>query len=141
MEPHERLAQAMNERRLELTPRLNWRQVATAAGISYEALRAIRRGDYRPSENTAAALDDALRWERGSVEAILDGGTPTPRQVGTPEEEAAQLKREREALAAAIEQELEQQRGRPLDEKQTRVVIEWADSLKGTIDLMDEETG
>ena len=43
MKPHERLDEAMNQRRLEL--RLNWRQLADAAGISYTALRAIRRGD------------------------------------------------------------------------------------------------
>ncbi|MFH9011194.1 helix-turn-helix domain-containing protein [Streptomyces sp. NPDC017943] len=76
MEPSERLDQAMNARRLEL--RMNWRQVAEAAGISYTALRAIRRGDYRPTELTAQALDMALQWRPGSVHAVLAGGDAAP---------------------------------------------------------------
>lgn len=76
MKPFERLDEAMNRRRLEL--RMNWRQLAEAADISYTALRAIRRGEYRPTELTAQALDEALQWEPGSVLAILDGGDATP---------------------------------------------------------------
>lgn len=75
-EPHERLDEAMNQRRLEL--RLKWRDLANAAGITYEALRAIRRGESRPTEFTARALDEVLRWAPGSVYAILNGGEPTP---------------------------------------------------------------
>lgn len=74
--PHERLNAAMNERRLRL--RMNWREVATAAGVSYEALRAIRRGDYRPTELTARGLDEALQWTPGSTLSILGGGDPVP---------------------------------------------------------------
>ncbi|MFJ4515248.1 helix-turn-helix domain-containing protein [Streptomyces sp. NPDC088816] len=73
-EPHERLNEAMNQRRLAL--RMNWRELAQAAGISYEALRAIRRGDYRPTELTSRGLDEALQWEHGSVFVVLNGGTP-----------------------------------------------------------------
>lgn len=75
-EPFKRLDEAMNRRRLQL--RMNWRQLATAAGISYTGVRAIRRGEYRPTELTARALDDALRWMPGSVYAVLDGGEPHP---------------------------------------------------------------
>lgn len=75
-QPHELLDEAMKARRLQL--RMNWRQLAEAAGISYEALRAIRRGDYRPAELTAQGLDDALQWQSGSVYKVLDGGQPTP---------------------------------------------------------------
>lgn len=75
-QPHERLNEAMQDRRLAL--RMNWRQVADAAGISYEALRAIRRGDYKPTALTSRGLDDALQWAHGSVLAVLDGGDPTP---------------------------------------------------------------
>ncbi|MFM9628947.1 helix-turn-helix domain-containing protein [Streptomyces galilaeus] len=71
MEPFERLDDAMNTRRLEL--RLNWRQVADAAEISYTALRAIRRGDYRPTELTARRIDGALDWAPGTTLATLDG--------------------------------------------------------------------
>ena len=75
-EPHERLDRAMNRRRLDL--RMNWVEVAKAADISYAALRAIRRGDYRPTELTARGIDQALEWEPGSTVAILAGGEPTP---------------------------------------------------------------
>lgn len=78
-QPPERLDSVMNERRLKL--RMNWREVAKAADISYEALRAIRKGSYRPTELTARALDEALRWAPGSVYAVLDGGEPTPIQA------------------------------------------------------------
>lgn len=70
----------MNERRLELG--LTWRQVAAAAQVSYEALRAIRRGGYRPAELTARRLDEAFQWESGSTIAALDGGDPVPRRGG-----------------------------------------------------------
>ncbi|MFJ8347679.1 helix-turn-helix domain-containing protein [Streptomyces sp. NPDC094153] len=78
MEPYERLDQAMNHRRLQL--RMNWREVAEAAGVSYTALRAIRRGEYRPTELTARALDEALQWAHGSVHAVLGGGAPVSLQ-------------------------------------------------------------
>lgn len=81
--PHVRLERAMEERRLELDPPLNWTQVARSAHISPQALRAIRRGEYRPSRITARDLDRALHWALGSVEAVYEGGGPTP--VGSPE--------------------------------------------------------
>lgn len=105
-EPHERLNEAMNQRRLAL--RMNWRGVAQAAGISYEALRAIRRGDYRPTELTARGLDDALEWMPGSLFAILDGGDPVPAEAAategpTPETPATMTSRELEILQDLIE--------------------------------------
>lgn len=75
-EPHERLDKAMSERRLDV--RLQWSELASAANIKPESLRAIRRGDYRPSPLTARLLEDALRWERGSIAAILAGDEPEP---------------------------------------------------------------
>lgn len=73
-EPFKQLDAALNRRRIHL--RMNWREVADAAGISYTALRAIRRGEYRPTELTARGLDEALQWTSGSVYAILDGSPP-----------------------------------------------------------------
>lgn len=73
-ERHKLLDEAMNRRRLDL--RINWRQLAEAAGVSYAALRAIRRGDYRPAELTARGLDAALGWAPGSLLSVLDGGEP-----------------------------------------------------------------
>ncbi len=87
MKPFERLDEAMNRRRLQL--RMNWRELAEAAGISYTALRAIRRGTYRPTELTAQDLDRALQWEPGSVYAVLDGGEATPIGAQAPHERAA----------------------------------------------------
>lgn len=79
MKPFERLDEAMNKRRLEL--RMTWRELAETADISYTALRAIRRGSYRPTELTAQALDRALQWAPGSVYAVLDGGEPATARV------------------------------------------------------------
>ncbi|MCZ4609707.1 hypothetical protein O3S80_39265 [Streptomyces sp. Lzd4kr] len=103
-EPHERLDEGMNQRRLEL--RMNWREVAQAADISYEALRAVRRGDYRPTELTARTIDNALQWAPGSVYAILEGGEPAPLREGA----AAVRGREEPATGpsnSALERELE----------------------------------
>ncbi|WP_309095292.1 helix-turn-helix transcriptional regulator [Streptomyces sp.] len=77
-DPHKRLDDAMNQRRLELG--LQWRDLAAAAGISYEALRAIRRGTSRPADLTARKLEEALRWEPGSVRAALAGRAPAVRE-------------------------------------------------------------
>ncbi|MGW4030788.1 hypothetical protein ACWEFL_15955 [Streptomyces sp. NPDC004838] len=101
-QPHERLDAAMNLRRLEL--RMNWREVATTAGISYEALRATRRGDYRPTELTARRLDGALQWTHGSTLATLNGGTPTPIEGDAEQLPAltAELEVLRRLLAATI---------------------------------------
>jgi transcriptional regulator with XRE-family HTH domain len=99
MEPYERLDAAMNERRLSL--RLNWRQVAEAASISYTALRAIRRGDYRPAELTARALDEALKWVPGSTLIVLAGGEPTAI------EDVATLTTPPTGTAASLSQELD----------------------------------
>lgn len=70
------LGEAINRRRLDLD--MTWRDVERAASLSYEGLRGIRRGDRNPSALTARHLEDALQWEHGSVEAVLDGGEPTP---------------------------------------------------------------
>src|SRR5690606_12896543 len=68
-EPHSRLNEAMNNRRLELG--MTWNKVAAAAKNSPEALRAIRRGDYKPSELTAQQLEQALQWGLGTMKRLL----------------------------------------------------------------------
>lgn len=75
---HKRLDQVMNDRRVELD--MTWGEIATRARIAEVTLRAIRKGDNNPGELTARRLEDALQWEPGSIEAILDGGQPTPVQ-------------------------------------------------------------
>ncbi|MEU5111672.1 helix-turn-helix transcriptional regulator [Streptomyces longwoodensis] len=104
--PHERLDAAMNERRLAL--HRTWREVAEAARITYEALRAIRRGDSKPTQLTARGLDGALDWEAGSVLKVLAGGQPTPvaDETSTAEDESpaltAELALAQRLLAATV---------------------------------------
>lgn len=71
-----RLATLMDARRREL--RLTWDKVATGAGIHRETLRQIRHGtgDLRPL--TITGLEDVLSWAHGSIDAIIEGGDPTP---------------------------------------------------------------
>lgn len=69
--PHERLNRAMDQRRLTLG--LDWEQVATRAGITSAALRAIRRGKNRGRDLTRRKLDDALQWEPGTLDGLADG--------------------------------------------------------------------
>jgi len=78
--PFEHLDERMNARRLDLGR--NWRQIADAAGVSAEALRAIRRGKYQPSELTQRKMEDALQWAPGSVAAVLAGGEPAATNRG-----------------------------------------------------------
>ena len=69
-----RLADLMDQRRRDL--RLTWDQVAARADIHRETLRQIRNGSsdtIRPL--SAAGLEDALEWERGSIDTILRGGS------------------------------------------------------------------
>lgn len=101
-QPHERLSEAMRQRGLQLGKR--WVHIAKEAGITTSALGAIRRGEYRPSAHTAAALDGTLGWESGSVEAILDGGEPIIRErpVQSPMDEAEAMMDENEEIAARL---------------------------------------
>jgi DNA-binding transcriptional MerR regulator len=71
-----RLARYLETRADEID--LDWVAVAREAGITVETLRAVRRGNNRPSRATRKGLDRALRWEPGSVAAILEYGEPTP---------------------------------------------------------------
>lgn len=73
-----RLAELMEERRLEL--HLTWREVAEAAGVSYEAIRDVRVSRTRPIRPlTRRGIDRGLRWAEGSgVDNILAGRDPLP---------------------------------------------------------------
>lgn len=74
--PHERLDRAMDGRRLDLG--LSWQDVAAAAKVSVATLRAIRSGTNRPSPLTKRRVEEALRWEPGSVDAIYADRQPVP---------------------------------------------------------------
>lgn len=103
-EPHERLDEAMEERRLKL--RMSWAQLARAAEISPQALRAIRRGEYRPSRLTAQAMDRALGWEEGSVEMILLGGEPVVEVFASDSGTATDEETKRNPFDTAIDKDL-----------------------------------
>src|SRR6476659_5219546 len=66
----------MENRRVEL--RMTWGEVATQAKVSTETLRALRRGNNEPAELTRRAIEDALRWAPGSINALLRGRDATP---------------------------------------------------------------
>ena len=82
MRHYERLDAAISQRRLERG--LSWGELAAQLGVSESALRNIRRGRNEPSELTARRIEDALRWEPGSVGAVLNGGDPTPIGIPSP---------------------------------------------------------
>ncbi|MEU5284170.1 helix-turn-helix transcriptional regulator [Streptomyces sp. NPDC020755] len=66
----------MNARRLQLG--MAWKEVAAAAGISYETLRAVRQGETSGAPLTLRKLEQALRWAQGSINRVKRGGKPTP---------------------------------------------------------------
>lgn len=66
----------MNERRQALG--MTWAVVARDADITVETLRAIRRGKNDPSDLTKRGLDRALQWQPGSMQNVLNGGSPHP---------------------------------------------------------------
>jgi|SRR5690606_3637347 len=72
----------MDERRGEL--RLKWSDVARRAGVTTQALRDIRKGGAMRT-TTRIALEQALHWQRGSIDAILRGGEPVELPSGEPE--------------------------------------------------------
>lgn len=78
--PRERLARLMDERRDDLE--LHWNEVAELAGLTREGLRKIRYGIAGIQTTSKHGLEKALHWERGSINAILAGGNPTPIQGG-----------------------------------------------------------
>lgn len=95
--PHERLDAYMSSRIAELD--LSWEDLADAAGLHYETIRAIRTGDSRGRPKTRRAISLALRWTPGSVDSILAGGDPQPASGdGVPATEEA----ERQAVIAGV---------------------------------------
>ncbi|MDX8050437.1 hypothetical protein SK571_13680 [Lentzea sp. BCCO 10_0798] len=72
----QRLDDAMDARRLDLG--LEWREVAEQGGISYETLRAARRGTSNIPTKTRRAIERGLRWSPGSVTEVLAGRQPVP---------------------------------------------------------------
>lgn len=75
----DQLAAAVRARRRELG--LTQVDVATAGRVSVDMIRNIehrRRTPKRVNPRTARAIEDALKWEPGSIEDTLAGGDPRP---------------------------------------------------------------
>lgn len=72
----ERLKTAIENRAVELRLKLN--KVAQRADMSAANFLRIRTGEVALTPLAVAAIEHALEWESGSVQAILDGGEPTP---------------------------------------------------------------
>lgn len=54
------------------------REVASRAHMDGSNLYRIRTGENELTTSACIAIEEALQWERGSIQAILDGGEPTP---------------------------------------------------------------
>lgn len=79
------LAVAVRARRRELG--LTQADVAAAGHVSVELIRNIetkRRTPERLNPRKARGLEDALRWESGSIDAVLAGGVATTAEPKPP---------------------------------------------------------
>lgn len=74
---YDRLNAAINARRLTLG--LTWKQFAEMVGLSDVSLRNFRKGRSDPNPLSTRLIEVAMDWEGGSVDAVLNGGKPTPR--------------------------------------------------------------
>ena len=72
----QRLADLMERRRLDLD--LRWEDVSRNGGVSLNTLFRARNGSADILPLTGRKIDKGLRWQPGSIDAILDGGDPTP---------------------------------------------------------------
>lgn len=71
-----RLSAVMEARRLELD--LSWDKVAKRAGISIAHLRRVRGGDVTLTAKAKWKIEQALLWNRGSIDLVLAGKDPEP---------------------------------------------------------------
>ncbi len=82
----DQLAAAVRARRRELG--LTQLEVATAGRVSEDMIRNIEIVKRTPKRGlrprTARAIEDALEWEPGSIEATLAGGKPRPLKTSRP---------------------------------------------------------
>lgn len=66
----ERLANAMDKRRLEL--RIRWNEVARRARMDPANVRRIRKGEIPVTSDAAYALEEALDWPHGRIDQLLN---------------------------------------------------------------------
>ncbi len=75
---HRRLAAAIASRKKQL--RLQWEEIAEAAGITSAHLRKFRSGETGLRPATQAGLETALAWQAGAFDRIKAGEQPVPLQ-------------------------------------------------------------
>lgn len=66
----------MEARRIELG--IEWKDVASRADVSYETIRNLRREKRAVSALKTRRIEVALEWHPGSIDAVLNGGEPSP---------------------------------------------------------------
>jgi hypothetical protein len=66
----------MEDRRIDL--QLLWNDVAAASGLTTETLRNIRNGTGGIRPLNKRAIENALKWQPGSIDRILAGEQPIP---------------------------------------------------------------
>jgi transcriptional regulator with XRE-family HTH domain len=83
----QRLAGAIQARATALG--LSQQDLVSRSGLSRTTVQKLWQGDdtYAPSRRTRVAIEDALDWAPGSVEAVLAGGEPTVRREASVETE------------------------------------------------------
>lgn len=86
-----RLAQHVVSRRRELGY-LRQIDLAKASTLGMRTLGSIETGERTQyNRSTLAALEQGLQWEPGSIDAVLDGDEPTPREDQSPADNVAQF--------------------------------------------------
>ncbi len=67
------------DHRVEVELGIPWSEYEARADLSGTYIRRVRNGNVpRLKETTAAKIERAAQWERGSIASILMGGKPTP---------------------------------------------------------------
>lgn len=111
-EDWKRVANAVRQRRNDR----RWTQmdIATRGPLSLDRVQHIEGArSTRYSPRTITNLERALDWERGSVQAILDGGEPTPKGEAAPtlgprRNEAQAREAEESDLRAALHERIDE---------------------------------
>lgn len=115
------LGQAVGRRRRDL--RISARSAAAAAGINRATWATIESGQRRLTPHLRPAVEGALQWAPGSIDAILAGGVPTP------------LTQEPTTPSSRLAAEVERIRALPLPAEDRLAMI------RALIDLWAETTG
>lgn len=93
-DPRQQLGEAVKARRLQLG--ISVRAAAESAGMARTTWISLEDASRRTAETNHAAIERTLKWGAGSLNAILRGEEPTPRQ-SEPDESVVHAERPRPA--------------------------------------------